>query len=262
MAYVPTNLDPTVEILRGAVPGYTHDRKFGRNPDIRSSTDPQDIFNGSGLYAGQPLGGSAETVGIASSDSTDNGSGVGARTITIVGLDENYALATETVAMHASDGTTEVFSSGTFFRVFRAFVASSGSSNTNAGDITIRHSSTTANVFATMPAGSGSSFVLAITVPADTILIMYSLMIEIEGGSPSGSEANISLLTTNIDTQATTNKGSWLFQRDVPRPEINWGDGWVVDEKTDILVRCDEVSDNTATIVSGEFMYGFAPKPS
>lgn len=80
----------------------------------------------------------AHRMSISSTDSTDNTSGVGARSVTLIGLDENYEEQTETVNMHASDGTTEVLSTNSYLRIVRVIVETAGSNNANAGRIEVR----------------------------------------------------------------------------------------------------------------------------
>lgn len=75
-------------IALGAIEGYTHLRKFGRNTEIDTATDPEDVWGGGGLYTGFPTG-AADTVDIVSASADDTAAGSGTQTLLIKGLDEN-----------------------------------------------------------------------------------------------------------------------------------------------------------------------------
>lgn len=68
------------------------------------------------------------------SDSTDDASaGTGARTVVIEGLDDSYDEQSETVTLN---GTTNVATANTYLRINRMYVATAGSGEVNAGNIT------------------------------------------------------------------------------------------------------------------------------
>ena len=67
-----------------------------------------------------------QAVTVTSTDIVDDSeTGTGARTVTVEGLDASYNQVSETLTVGGSAGTIE------FYRVFRAFVASSGSTGSN-----------------------------------------------------------------------------------------------------------------------------------
>ena len=100
--------------------------KFGRNPNIGAA--PETIWQQGGLYTYLT---SPSTVFVSSDDADDNPTGNGAQTVTIQGLDANYNQIEATQPVNNLVGTTE------FLRVFRAFVATAGSTGTNEGNILI-----------------------------------------------------------------------------------------------------------------------------
>ena len=70
-------------------------------------------------------------------NSNDTSLGTGARSVTIVGLDQNYKEQTSTIAtagVSASSATTK-----TYIRVYNAYVTESGSGQTNSADIIIEN---------------------------------------------------------------------------------------------------------------------------
>lgn len=118
---------PWLDISRGLVTGMESVKKFGRNPAVGTSYAPVTM---GGIYR-TPQSASATTLRIkAGGNANDTAAGSGARQITLEGLDENFALATETLATagaSASSATTT-----TFTRLFRAHVSQSGTYGTSA----------------------------------------------------------------------------------------------------------------------------------
>lgn len=148
-------LDPDVHYIRRA----------GANPDVDSATAPEDLWSGAGLYTGFPS--AAEAVRITSSSANDAAAGSGARTVFISGLDTNGNFLSETLMLN---GTTPVVSVGSYKRLNRAYVLTSGSSNTafNAGTITIQQNVTTATVFGIIDPGINELRTTAYTIPTNT----------------------------------------------------------------------------------------------
>jgi hypothetical protein len=62
--------DPMLSIARGLFPNMSHVNKFGRNPDIDIATDPEDIWDGGGLWVPPTA---ARTHDIVSSSANDSG---------------------------------------------------------------------------------------------------------------------------------------------------------------------------------------------
>jgi hypothetical protein len=122
--------DWSITISNGTLDGVGYIEKFGRNDTL--SGNPETIWDGSNLYT---YISTASSVYITSSDGDDATAGTGARTIEVQGLDENYALQTETINVDDSASTT------TFIRVFRAIVKTVGSGGQAAGVISIRSAS-------------------------------------------------------------------------------------------------------------------------
>lgn len=160
---VVRNLDSETLTASGSYSDRFIINKFGRNPDVDSATAPEDIWDAGGLYTGFPTTGSAEVLRLTSDSANDAAAGTGARTVTVFGLDGNYAQISETVTLN---GTTPVTTTNTFWRVYRTYAATAGSNGTNVGNITVQHNVTTANVFAYILAGTGQAHNSNYTVPA------------------------------------------------------------------------------------------------
>jgi len=116
-----------IVISAGDLAGYSAINKFGRNPNIGGAPETIWMYGGRYVYLTSP-----STVYAHSTDTDDSVSGTGARTVTIQGLDGNYESIEETVTVRSG-----VASTAQFLRVFRAFVATSGSTGTNEGNIII-----------------------------------------------------------------------------------------------------------------------------
>ena len=119
---------PFLEIAKGNKLGHSWVYKFGLNEDIDTSFET--VWQNGGIY---PTNTTAGVATVVSSTTTDTDGGVGANTVTIEGLDNDYNEISETVTM---DGQNNVNTSKSFLKVNRAFVATGGSSE-QTGNITV-----------------------------------------------------------------------------------------------------------------------------
>ena len=239
--------DSGPEVARGNVAGQTNINFFGRNPDIDTATTPEDLWLGGGQYTGHPTG-SPELVEVFSSSTSDTSAGTGARTVRIEGLATSDATAytTEDLTMN---GTTAVTSSGTWYRINKIVVLTAGSGGTNAGTITCRHKTTTANVFAQLAASSGRSAIGAWTVPAATTLFINGLWI---GGTRSllGTPGafNVALQKRLFGSGAWINIRDYDISTDGAPANLSFKNPILVEAKADLRFRVLGVSDNNTTI--------------
>lgn len=169
-------LDFETRVSVGGVPGYSIVNKFGTNADIDSGTVPEDVCEVGGAYTGWAT--AAETVQVLSSSANDASAGTGARTVRMTGLDSSYAQISETVTLNGTSGVT---TTNSFLRVHTATVLTAGSGGVNAGDITFRQSTTTANIFLFMLAGRNQTNCSAYTVPAGKTAYMKHLTSAVGG---------------------------------------------------------------------------------
>ena len=122
--------NPALEIARGNVAGITIEHKFGRNPDIDTGTDPEDIWDAGGIWVAPTT---ARTHQITSSDVNDTSAGAGARTIRIFGLDSSFALQQEDLTLN---GTSNVGTASTYAMIYRKLILTAGATGSNEGIIT------------------------------------------------------------------------------------------------------------------------------
>ena len=149
-------------ISRGHAKGYRTLYKFGYNPDVDGAEET--VWGQGGNY---PWFAGELTVFVSSSSANDSGTGTGARTILIQGLDENYAEVEETITLN---GQAQITSQLSYLRIYRAFVTLAGSGGSAAGTIYIGSSGATGGVpntstYASLSLGNQTQ-IAAYTVPA------------------------------------------------------------------------------------------------
>jgi len=157
-------------IFNGEVPRkLTHRNVVGRNRDIDDQTPSgyyyiggdEDVWAGGGSYTGWLT--AAASVEAISSSTNDNVAGTGARTLTVTGLDANWAIQSETVNLN---GVNAVALANTYIRVLEAKVATVGGRGITDGNITVRVASGGATL-AYIVAGENNSLQAVYSVPAD-----------------------------------------------------------------------------------------------
>lgn len=166
------------EVERGNVPGYSFIHKFGSNSQANTTLQP--VAEG-GFYQTPTT---AQSLEFVSTNAGDARNGAGMHSLTIEGLDANWQRQSVNTLAHATDGTIAVAISGTWTRVFRAYVTGSGSyanatQPSQLGTVTVRNSGGGVT-WATLPQvvsgfGSGQSLIGAYTVPAGCTAFILSL---------------------------------------------------------------------------------------
>ena len=179
-----------IPIANGDVDGYAAIHKFGRNPNVGNA--PETVWMHGGKYQYLAVD-SPSTVYAYSADSEDSASGDGARTVSILGLDNDFNEIEETITVNGAVSTK------TFLRIYRAFVATAGSTNTNEGNVLI---STGAGGTGTVLAdigtiGTGTTFGLG-----QTQLALYTI--------PAGKTGY--LTTWNVGCAPMNNKATVLLK--------------------------------------------------
>ena len=160
------------QIAEGNITGHTAVRRFGRNGDVGTAAETLSAISTLMYYPA-----SAEILKIKSDDVDDDGDPVdtGARTVWIQGLDDDYAIITDTIT---TNGTTAVDSNVAFLRCFKAMVMTAGSSGTNEGTITVYGNNGTSKILAISPT-KNESHEATYTVPAgQTMYVSYLVMSE------------------------------------------------------------------------------------
>lgn len=184
------NLPAELDIMQGKLGGFNVVNKLGKNSNLASGTSIQFITEAGGTYTGFPIS-DAETIAISSDNINDTAAGSGARSVFIIGLNENWELISETVILN---GLTPVNTVNTYRRAHTMFVTDSGDKTTastiNAGTITATHSTTTSNVFLTILPEIGSSNYAVYTIPAGKIGYLYQYAPQIRKGVSSSIDGS------------------------------------------------------------------------
>ncbi len=245
--YNSNNTQFSVAVAQGKIQGYEPFFKFGRNPDIDTGTTPEDVWNGGGEYTGFPT--ETETMEIFSSSNQDTAGGNGARTVIISNLLDVDCNEMPPVTV-TLDGQNPV-SIGTFsyHRCSRMSVETAGSANHNVGNLTLRHTTTTSNVFAVMPAELNQTQIFAYTVPMGKTLYIPSFSIKMSrsNGSPGSANVRVRLrdhgsnVWRTVRNEEITNGQSF---------EFNGIAYFIAEGGQDVKATVASVSDNN-TIVNG-----------
>jgi len=220
-----------LQVSRGLIAGHKRVFKFGYNGDIDDSEET--IWDVGGLYA---YPSSAVTMtATSSSGATDEDVEV-----TIQGVDASYNELSETVTLNSSGTAT---TTGSFLRVYRAFVSSGTAS---AGSITIANGGTT---YAYISAADQQTLMALWTVPAG--YTAYLFQVDTTAFTVQNNKvATIRMLTRELNgVFRTQNKfdlfeGSYHLDITCPQP---------IPEKTDIEFRAIADSSNADLRVAASF---------
>ena len=202
-----------LSVQKGLVDNYSGVQKFGLSTSVGTSFET--IWDGNNTYT---YPSSAGTATATSSDTASDNTG----TVEIQGLDSNYDLATETLTIGGSAGSTS------FIRVFRAVMKTANTGTSNVGDITITVSSTTV---AKITAGYGQSLMAIYTVPRK----YNAYILQLDVGSSKDLENEIRLITKEISNGDVFNTKAFITTRG-GFVEKNYVVPIKVSEKTDIEI--------------------------
>lgn len=212
-----------LQVSRGQITYHERFCPFGFNTAVTTS---ETVWSVGGLYT---FPAAASVLTVVSDDADDAAGDTGARTVTIIGLDANYAEIAETVTMN---GTSAVTTTKSFLRINQAVVATAGSSATNEGVITIANSTPT--TLASIAAGAGLSEQCVYTVPAGKSAYITRYMLSSYNSTAGAATAGqifirpfggAFLLATTVRIPGT---GAFTCEADYPYP---------VTEKSDIDFR-------------------------
>ena len=205
------NLPLGLSVQKGLVQNYSGIQKFGLNTAVGTSFET--IWDGNNTYT---YPSSAGTATATSSDTSSDNTG----TVEIQGLDSNYDLATETLTIGGSAGSTS------FTRVFRAVMKTANTGTANVGTISITVSSTTV---AQIRPDYGQTLMCVYTVPRKH----NAYLMQIDIGSSKDLENEVRFITKEISNGNVWNTKSFITTRG-GFIEKNYAVPVVIPEKTDI----------------------------
>jgi hypothetical protein len=242
----PAGIDWFQAVSEGLIDGYSILEKFGVNPEIAENSDPEDVWDGGGVYT---FSTSADIAEIASSNDNDT------QDILITGLNVNWIEITQTVTL---SGQTPIALSIPLIRVYRMI-------NIGTADIlgSVRLATTAAiwnngvptvetTVRAQITDGNNQTLMCVYSVPAGKTAYFYGGYVSATNTSFFSSGAAICswrarpfggvfAVQSKIGLMGAGNS-TWSYAYKVPI---------AVNEKADILIRCEEVSETTG--LSGGF---------
>lgn len=245
---IVTRTDTEDEVMRGKVSGEYILPKFGRNPDVDGA---EDIWNGGGDYTGFPTT-TAEEFQVLSSSASDTAAGTGARTIRVYYLNSAYEMFDSTGAYLSFDvtlnGTTSVNSGVTGMRVWRAVVLTSGSGQTNAGNITVRWRTTTSVIFCLIPTGFAHTQISNFTIPAGYTGYLKSYRASMD--DLTSNSATLALKVRDFGSNTFRLRRPFVISttKDV---SVQLYGGDQLSEKTDLCFRATSVANANGIVTCG-----------
>lgn len=182
-----------LQVARGQIEGHRAITVFGFNPDI-DTTELVIWPDGASVGYQHP----AATLTVSSSSTDDTSAGTGARTVQIVGLDDDHNEISEVITLN---GQTAVTTSNSYTHVNSMTVLTVGSGGKNAGILYVGSGTVTtgvpATIFNLIYTGYNASTTGAYVIPAG--YTGYITNGSISSGQPVGTTPVIGKLVT-IDT--------------------------------------------------------------
>lgn len=241
------NKDWFQRVAEGEFSNYSTMEKFGENPEVTTSTDPEDVWDGGGIYN---FSTTADIDSIVSSNGTDT------QDITIVGLDASWLEVTQTITL---TGQTAAALTTSLIRVYRAY--NIGSTDI-AGQIYIFTTGTSASdnsgvpndlteVRAQINDGNNQTLMCIYTIPAGKTGYFWGGYVSVAGGGVATTFATFTwrarvfggvFAVKSRISCPTDGRSAWDYTYKIPL---------MLPEKTDVLIRCEEVSATLA--VNGGF---------
>lgn len=241
-AIVTKSIPAEILMAESKMSGYAIVNKFGTNQDVDTGSVPEDVWELGGEYTGWAT--AAEKIEVFSSDANDTAAGTGARTVRVTGLDANYNIIAETITLN---GITGVQTTNNFIRAHTASTISAGSGGVNAGTITFRQATTTANIFLSMIAGRNQTNCSCYTVPASKTAYMRKLQSAVSTNLAASLEGNI---WTRSFGGVFRSRRPFFIGNAVPLIDEIFG-GLVFTEKSDIIIRITASSLVNASLNGG-----------
>lgn len=231
--------DFETNISEGKIEGYSLVNKFGRNPDVDTASVPEDIFNGSTPYTGFPTG-APEQFQVFSSNVGDTG------TLTFTYLASNTATEWQTATV-TLNGITPVNTGIVGYRIHTANYSSGNATTFNLGNITIRHITTTANVFCFMAIGTSQTYVSAYTIPFGSVGYIRRLFCRVFVTSSGSIEGALWVRALNGSPRL---RRPFSASNTDAFEEIPFG-GIMIPSGADVIIRMTAATANNLQVIAG-----------
>lgn len=232
------NLGEEFLLAKNLISGVSYVNKVGNNEDVDTAA-AEDIWHGGGIYTGFPTG-SPEEIQVFSSNAADTGT----LTFTYLATSTSTAWQTATVTLN---GTTAVNTGITAYRVHTAFYNSGAASTFNAGDITVRHRTTTANVFLVVPTGRSNSQAAVYTMPYGSTGYIKRIFAQVTPTNAGNAKMSLYIRAPGAGPRlrrpfSCSDSRSY---EDIPYA------GLAIPQMSDIALRCLTASANNLDIIAG-----------
>lgn len=218
----------TYAVAEGDVLNHTGLLKFGTRTNVAAATNSLVWEGTNALYTYLTT---AEQLKVSSASANDVAvTGTGARTLTIEGLDANFAIQSETINMN---GVTVVTTTKSFIRIFRAYVFTSGGLYSNDGIITITNNAGTVQLLV-ITAGDSQTLMTMWTVPANNSLFLTNASFSTDSNKGARVSIRTRQLDGGIDYPWRIKYRAYIFSGNENFP---FSIPFKIDAKTDIEVR-------------------------
>ncbi|KKL47452.1 hypothetical protein LCGC14_2335400 [marine sediment metagenome] len=183
--------NPGLEIARGKVPGVSFIHKFGRNPDVGTATDPEDIWDGGGIWVAPTT---ARIHQITSSNAEDGaGTQTGALTLEVLGLDPLLHLKQQELILNGQSNVATL----SFAIIYRMKVLTAGSTGRNVGIITAT-ADTDGTVTAQINATNNQTGMAIYQIPAGKTGYMTNFYGSLADSGGVGANVDLQLLVQSL----------------------------------------------------------------
>lgn len=225
----------TLKIGQGQVDGHEPIRVYGTNDAVGTAMETVSETQGLLSYLA-----AAEKLKVSSNSTLDDTGGTGAVTVDLVGLASDYTVLTDTITMN---GTVSVETNETFLRVFRATVATAGSTGANVGIIEVKDNADSVELLQ-MQSVEGATSTCTYTVPAGKVAVLTKFR-----GSAIGTQKAV------VHLACRPFGGAWNVRHEIAledtAQEVTFDTGVICTAKSDIEVRATGAA--TAPFVAGSF---------
>lgn len=164
-----------IEVAKGNIPGHSLVHKFGRNDDVpNNSWEIVSLLSTSGAFRASP-----STIRIkVGGNAADTFDGSGARTVTVIGLDEDLNEVSEVIATSGASASSATTTS--FWRVYRSYISSVGTyGGMNVGNIIIEDSGGEADIIK-IDVNNGQTQHAAYSIPAGKTGYLLSVHLTVD----------------------------------------------------------------------------------
>lgn len=237
-------IDAGLTLSAGLINDRTVGNKAGRNTDVDIGTE--DVISQGGLYVPPTV---ARVHNIVSSSASDASAGVGARTISINGLDANYADISETVTLN---GVTPVATVNSYIFINRMLCTTVGTSATNVGNITAT-AVTDATISAQISAGEGQAQLGVYQVPLGKTMYFFGFNASARINGGGAGTAVLQLMTRTFGGAWTKRQTIMINLTGNSFIERMYKNPLVLTEKT--MVKLQVTSDTNNMDVACAFDY-------